>query len=461
MATYTGNSNNGYHLRLDVTESGISQENNTSVVNWTLYLVNGNKYFQGKVDSSAGYIDGTRVWSAASSLNLYAYNRTTRIGSGARTIAHGSDGSKTVSLSFSFSASAGGWGPSGLSVSTNFPLTKIPRASTATVSNSTPKFGEQVTITITPATTGLTHDIWVGATGHISWTKIAGSVDRTYTWTVPKSFAQSYTSTDNVLWLKVDTYRGSAKLGERVYYNAFRLQPGESLLPDGSIADTDINTKSLSTGTYLKGHSEIKLTASGYAKDGATLKSTEIFFDNRIYTEPLILEKSGQIEARAVFTDTRNAKKVVTKTIDVYEYKPPILEQVKISQNKTSIVVGIKGRVDSIKGNNIKKLIVKYKSMDEESFNERNVTLYDWNFDIEHTITGLDTSKTYQIVVELEDKVLSTVMTTSTGKPVISRLAGGKGVTLFKEAEEEGFWVGNIDYTITDDEYARLMELLK
>lgn len=43
---------------------------------------------------------------------------------------------------------------------------------------------------------------------------------------------------------------------------------------------------------------------------------------------------------------------------------------------------------------------------------------------------------------------------------MISRLAGGKGVRLFGEAQNEGFWVGNIDYTITDAEYQELMNLL-
>ena len=461
MARFTQNDGR-YTLTLDVNEIGTNVANNTSTLSWVLTLSSNGSYnfYQHTVTRNV-YIDGSHVSYLANQTGMGKGGSIT-LSSGNAVVSHDSDGSKTVSVSASISTSGGAYYlPSPLSVSGSMTLTKIPRASTATVSNSTPTFGEQVTITITPATSGVTHDLWVGADGHISWTKIASNVDRAYTWTVPKSFAQSYTGTDNALWLKVDTYRGSTKLGDRVYYSAFRLQPDGSLLPDGVLKDSDTNEKSLSTGTYLKGYSEIKLTASGRAKDGATLKSTEIFLDGRSYTEPVVPQKSGQIEAKAVFKDSRNATRGVTRFIDVYDYKPPVLEKVKIRQNKTSIVVNVKGRVDSIRGNNTKKLTVRYKSMDEEYFNERNVTLYSWDFDIEHTITGLDTSKTYQIAVELEDKVLSTVMTTSTGKPVISRLAGGKGVTLFKEAEEEGFWVGNIDYTITDDEFARLMTLLK
>ena len=60
----------------------------------------------------------------------------------------------------------------------------------------------------------------------------------------------------------------------------------------------------------------------------------------------------------------------------------------------------------------------------------------------------------------MTDKLSTATEHGTTGVPVISRLAGGKGVTLFKEATEEGFWVGDIDYTITDDEYDELLSLL-
>lgn len=47
-----------------------------------------------------------------------------------------------------------------------------------------------------------------------------------------------------------------------------------------------------------------------------------------------------------------------------------------------------------------------------------------------------------------------------TGEIPISLLAGGKGVRFFNEAENEGFWVNNIDYTISDDEYTELTALM-
>lgn len=84
-----------------------------------------------------------------------------------------------------------------------------------------------------------------------------------------------------------------------------------------------------------------------------------------------------------------------------------------------------------------------------------------WDFEASKIISGTNPATTYEFKATLTDKLESDgPKTTRTSVVCISRLAGGKGVTLFKEAEEEGFWVGDIDYTITDDEYDELLSLL-
>ena len=107
-------------------------------------------------------------------------------------------------------------------------------------------------------------------------------------------------------------------------------------------------------------------------------------------------------------------------------------------------------------GQNTRSLKIVYKvSGDAESV--QMVTISNWVFEVSTIISGTDPTKTYIIDAELSDKVNTSIFTLSTGVPVISRLAGGKGVKLFGEAEKEGFWVGDIDYTITDAEYQDLI----
>ena len=76
-------------------------------------------------------------------------------------------------------------------------------------------------------------------------------------------------------------------------------------------------------------------------------------------------------------------------------------------------------------------------------------------------MNGTDPTSTWKFVGKLSDKISNAEpVELVTGVPAISRLAGGKGVRLFGEAQNEGFWVGNVDYTITDAEYQELMNLL-
>lgn len=459
MATFKSEEKDDCYLSLEVNEISVNQKENTSQVKWELYLNSGVWHdIDAYVDSNKtkGYIDGKEVWKAPSYVSV-VFGSNKKIGSGTETIKHNTDGTKTVKISFSFSTS-GYSKPQGLSLNVDFPLTRILIPSTATVSNPTPKFGETVTIKINSVDPNYTHTLYIGSKT-VKERQIATDVKTSFTWTVPESLAREMTGPDNALWLEIRTYIGSQEIGSKKQYAAFRVQASESLLPDGTISYKDINEKSLSTGTYLRGYSLIELTASGTAKEGATLKDTELFFDGKIYDKETIPENAGQIEAKAVFTDSRNARKVITKLIDVYDYKAPQIEQVNMTQGKTSIVVHVKGQVDTIKGNNTKKLTIKYKPLNAETFEER-VVIIDWNFDIEQTISGIDISLTYQFIIELEDKVTVTVWNNLSGKPVISRLAGGKGVTLFKDADQEGFWVGDVDYTITAQEFERLTSLL-
>ena len=63
-------------------------------------------------------------------------------------------------------------------------------------------------------------------------------------------------------------------------------------------------------------------------------------------------------------------------------------------------------------------------------------------------------------MAELADKINTAEKEVTTGVIAMSFLAGGKGVKLFGEAETEGFYVGNVDYTITEEEYDELISLL-
>lgn len=68
--------------------------------------------------------------------------------------------------------------------------------------------------------------------------------------------------------------------------------------------------------------------------------------------------------------------------------------------------------------------------------------------------------ESYEYTVAVTDSKQTVTVKKQTAVICISRLAGGRGVRLFAEAAEEGFWVADIDYTISNAEYLDLARLL-
>lgn len=125
----------GYKLRLDVSESSYSIENNTSTVSWSLYIVNG--YKDGQYYRFNAYFSYSATINGSKRVDFAGNVDTTDVGqgqphtlaSGTYTIAHNNDGTKTISCSATCSG-GGSFGPGNGSCSGNLTLTTIPRAAT-------------------------------------------------------------------------------------------------------------------------------------------------------------------------------------------------------------------------------------------------------------------------------------------------------------------------------------------
>ena len=87
--------------------------------------------------------------------------------------------------------------------------------------------------------------------------------------------------------------------------------------------------------------------------------------------------------------------------------------------------------------------------------------LSSYNYSVTWTQTVADiATESYEYTAIVTDTKQSVSTVQQTALICISRLAGGRGVTLFQEASQEGFWVKDIDYTISDSEYLALARLL-
>lgn len=138
MASFTNSTQyRGYTLRLDVSETSTDVSANTSLVSWSLYIVNGNYRFDANFNYTV-VIDGSTRASYSGNVNTtdVGYNQAHLLASGSYTVAHNSDGSKTAYCSASCSG-GGGYGPGDGSCGGNLTLTTLPRAAVINSFNGT------------------------------------------------------------------------------------------------------------------------------------------------------------------------------------------------------------------------------------------------------------------------------------------------------------------------------------
>ncbi len=454
-------SNNYYRLVLNVNETSTSVANNTSSVSWSLVLYSiGANFIDWDVSRSV-VINGSSVLSLRRREAISRGGSLT-LGSGSTTVPHNADGTKTLSCSASISATGAWYLPGSMGVSGSMGLTKIARATQPSAAGA--DLGQKITINCPRASSSFSHTLryeWSGKKG-----VIATGVGTSYTWTVPLDFVRDIpNSSQQNLVIVCDTYNGSSFIGTKRAYVSMKV-PASIVPIIDSIAVSEAVSKVKSNFTkYVRGMSQASVAVEASGVYGSTIKGYLVELDGVSYTSKAftsnVLQGDGSLPLKVTVTDSRGRSASDTRTLEVYPYTTPIIEAADISQSGSTTYLRVKGSVDSVSGENEKALSIRYKPISGSTWESVETIPGAWNFDNLVELRNMDSTVTYQIVAELRDKINTAVFTTSTGKPVISRLAGGKGVTLFKEAEEEGFWVGNIDYTITDEEYARLMALLE
>ncbi len=224
---------------------------------------------------------------------------------------------------------------------------------------------------------------------------------------------------------------------------------------------------------FVRSLSQLNVKVNAAGVYGSTIKSCAVTLDGVKYQssefQSNALNAAGSVDIVATVTDSRGRTGTLTKTITVVDYSAPAITGMthypcdasgNRDSNGTNTKVIISGVISSVDSQNTRALTLKYKPSSDETYTAVTLTVSDWNFEVSTIISNTDPTSTWEFIATLADKISSTENRIVTGVPVISRLAGGKGVRLFGEAQNEGFWVGNIDYTITDDEYNELMTLL-
>jgi len=196
----------------------------------------------------------------------------------------------------------------------------------------------------------------------------------------------------------------------------------------------------------------------------ATLQINGVTFSGNVNNNAVTLNSTTLmtpgINTPVILTivDSRGRTATQNATINIYEYFEPQVD-IAFDITNTTVVIDVEGLIASVDSRNAKYLTIKKTRVSDayETTVMARTAISSYTIEQSVTITVSDIgSESYLFKAFLEDSKGTVTDEVTSGVICISRYAGGKGVRLFGEARQEGFEVGNIDYTITDSDYASL-----
>lgn len=429
--TFTKAGGKGYGLKLVLTENSTSVTANTSSVSYSFSITRGSTGFYASQPFSWNItIGGQTIAISGFRFQISTSDPAEQlIKSGTVTVAHNSDGKKTLSFSVSTPDASGispTYGPAAMSMTGNWALTTIPRASTVTAGDA--NIGSVTTIKISRASSAFTHTLTY-AFGSLSGTIATKTGDTTLSWTVPTSFyAQIPKAKSGKCTITCQTFSGSTLIGTTTA--SFQAQvPGASApAVTGTVADTNTVTKSLTGNSQVmvRYFSNALCTISAQGKNSATITEKKIGETVVTGTTRTI---SG-IEVNGVTfsaTDSRGFTTRVSKTFSLVPY-------VKLTANgtvKRDTPTGSTGKL-TLQGNYFNAsfgaqsntLTVQYRLQPEDEaygdWKMITVTLDGNTYRAAVSLTELDYRKAYGVQVQATDKLMTTTadLTLLPGTPV-------------------------------------------
>lgn len=264
--------------------------------------------------------------TATSSKPVSSANKYT-LASGSRDFTHNSDGSLSITLTFTYSSSSPH--ASAGSVSATLKLTKIPRASTIVAIDCDIESATNITINKSDDafTTTLAYSFAGSTSTPLTGTIVTKTADKTYGWTVPSSFYEKIpNSKTGTCTITATTYSGNTSLGTS--QTTFIVTASETrCAPTGSISvvDTNSTTTALteSSSTIVNGKSTAECTITSAARNSATLSSVSINGTSvETSTTTYTIQNANTNVYNLVVTDSRGYSSTFTATNDFINYIP-------------------------------------------------------------------------------------------------------------------------------------------
>lgn len=432
------------YIAMSISESNISIANNTSTITVVLY------YYGNGVSWNSGSPAGSITIGGTSKSFNHSFTKSTGaqyLGEYSKTVTHNSSGGGSVDCSAIFYTDTHDAGT--LRTSRTVTLSTIPRVSDLALSKTSISADgvDTVVATATKKNSSFTDTITVKL-GDYTQDITSGTA-----FTIPKDWINAISGTSATADVTVTTKSGNTVIGTNTA--KLTVSVPDTIVPAvGSVTVSEAITSTKSAfGVFVTDISKLNVSVSASGVYGSTIQSVKTIFDNVTYDgtsfQTSSISKSGTLNMVTTVTDSRGRSASYTKEVTVYPYSAPKIISASSVSNGTDTVVTVTGAVSSVTvgsiAKNTKTLKISYKSSTETEFaNETTVEVADWSFAVSKTFAIDSRTSTYDFKITLEDKISTAdPYYATTGKPVISRYAGGDGVTLFEEATGKGFRVGN------------------
>ncbi len=447
MATYSASIRNGTGtINLEIRQQSQSIANNTSTVYYNLYIQGKggygfwNKYHTGK---TSVVINGSTVHSQTGRDFDIRNGGIQQLASGTTTVKHNEDGSK----SFSFSASL--WSSSATgSISGNFTLSKIPRASSFFLQNtsgtniSSIYAGNTVKIAINKKVSFFTHTIKLSYSGTgetVANKTISSSVNWSNSTNVMTNYMKNLKSMN--LTFTLETYDGNTRIGSSSKNLTLNV-PSSAGPAINSVNVTEANQNKINiigSSPFYQLLSDLNVVTDASANYGASIKNINVSLGSITRTGSNVkledINLSGDQNIKVTVQDSRGFSASTTKTINLSPYNLPNISFFNAYRTETNTkYASARIALTSTVIDNKNPLSVKVDVAEKDSNSWKNVysaTVGNGKFN--GTISlggGFDDFKAYDVRLIIADKfkrhqAISSIPTTSqslvigANKPVV------------------------------------------
>ena len=444
MAQISGKGSKGHHtFRLTLTETATSVDNNTSTITASFTLDATGWYWEGwgSAITYTFYVNGNKYTGSIPSIpNGSAYTIRTVTGI---SVPHNDDGTKSISYSFSVSDGANqDYTCGSASASGTMTLTAIPRASSISSISSSVNIGSTCSIGISKRLNTYTSTLEYQISGSSTWTSIASkwnpntNLSQTYSWTVPTSVYDSMTSTEKekTITVRLTTYNGTSTVGSAATATFTAKATGNPSISSSSVVDTNTVTTTLTQDNtkIVNGVSNMKVTITAAGINGTTISKitcngTTMSLSSGVGT--LTINQCTVSKFAIVVTDSRGA--TYSSTLDKsskfigYVALSATMTAMKDQPTSASAVLSASGSYSAttFATGTVNALTTSYKyrlagSTGTYTSGTLTSSISGSSYTATKTITGLDYTKDYEVVMTVSDKISSITRTLTLKKGV-------------------------------------------